>query len=53
MLKVVMFCSESHVSGGTAAKAASCPMQKFFDKWFLPVVFVLIGGAMVWAIWRG
>jgi hypothetical protein len=28
-------------------------MQKFFDKWFLPVVFVLICGVIGWALWRG
>jgi hypothetical protein len=28
-------------------------MQKFFDKWFLPVLFVLVGGIIVWTLWRG
>jgi hypothetical protein len=28
-------------------------MQKFFDKWFLPFLFVLIGGVIVWTVWRG
>jgi hypothetical protein len=26
--------------------------QRFFDKWFLPLVFVGIGGVFVWAIWH-
>jgi len=28
-------------------------MQKFFDKWTLPVLFVLIGGVIAWAVWNG
>jgi hypothetical protein len=29
-------------------------LQRLFDgKWVLPVLAVLIGGLMVWAIWRG
>jgi hypothetical protein len=28
-------------------------MQKFFDKWTLPVLFVLIGGVIGWAVWHG
>lgn len=40
-------------SSGNAAEKADPPMRKTFDKWFLPVVFVMIGSAMVWAIWRG
>ncbi len=27
-------------------------IQGFLDKWFLPVVFVLIGGVIGWALWR-
>jgi hypothetical protein len=42
-----------YISSGAAAEAAGPPMKKFVEKWFLPVVFVLIGSAMVWAIWRG
>jgi hypothetical protein len=28
-------------------------MQKLFDKWFLPFLFVFTGGAIVWTVWRG
>jgi hypothetical protein len=28
-------------------------MQRFFDKWFLPFLFVAIGGVLVWTMWRG
>jgi len=28
-------------------------MQRFFDKWFLPFLFVVIGGIIVWTIWHG
>jgi hypothetical protein len=28
------------------------PMQKAFDKWFLPVLALAIGSLMVWALWR-
>lgn len=28
-------------------------MQRLFDKWFLPVLFVLIGGVLVWTVWKG
>jgi len=28
-------------------------LQKFFDKWFLPVLFVGIGSVIVWSLWRG
>ena len=27
--------------------------QKFFDKWWLPVLFVAIGGVIGWSLWRG
>jgi hypothetical protein len=27
-------------------------IQRFFDKWFLPVVFVAIGSLIGWALWR-
>ena len=35
----------------------ACPegtfsIQRMFDKWFLPIVFVAIGSLIVWAIWR-
>jgi hypothetical protein len=35
-----------------AAKKPPMTLQRFFDKWFLPVVFVAIGSLIVWAIWR-
>jgi hypothetical protein len=28
------------------------PMQKFLDKWFLPFLFVVIGGVIGWALWK-
>jgi hypothetical protein len=28
-------------------------MQRFLDKWFLPVAFVAIGCVITWAVWRG
>jgi hypothetical protein len=28
-------------------------MQRFFDKWFLPFMLVVIGSIIVWSIWRG
>ena len=45
-------CLPPNISSGTAAEEADPPMQKFLDKWFLPVVFVLIGGVIVWALVR-
>jgi len=33
-------------------KKAPLTLQKVFDKWFLPVVFVAIGSVIAWAIWR-
>jgi hypothetical protein len=38
---------------GIAAERLVVLVQKVFDKWFLPVVFVAIGSLMVWALWRG
>jgi len=35
-----------------AVKMAPRTLQQFFDKWFLPVLFVAIGSLMVWALWR-
>jgi len=35
-----------------AVKMAPRTLQQFFDKWFLPVVFVAIGSLIVWAIVR-
>jgi len=35
-----------------AAKKPPWTFQAFFDKWFLPFLFVAIGSLMVWAIWR-
>jgi len=35
-----------------AVKMATRTLQQFFDKWFLPVVFVAIGSLIVWALWR-
>jgi hypothetical protein len=34
------------------SKPVPWTLQRFFDKWFLPVVFVGIGSLIVWAIWR-
>jgi hypothetical protein len=34
------------------AKAEPWSIQRAFDKWFLPFVFVAIGGVIVWALWR-
>jgi hypothetical protein len=28
-------------------------MQKMVDKWFLPVLFVVVGGVIAWTLWRG
>lgn len=25
--------------------------QKFFDKWWLPTLFVAIGGVITWSLW--
>jgi hypothetical protein len=33
-------------------KKTPLTLQKVFDKWFLPVVFVAIGSVIAWAIWR-
>ena len=38
--------------GGIAAESLSPPMQRFFDKWFLPFAFVVIGCIIGWALWR-
>jgi hypothetical protein len=35
-----------------AVVKAPFTIQGFLDKWFLPVVFVLIGGVIGWALWR-
>jgi hypothetical protein len=34
------------------AQKAPFSIQRMFDKWFLPIVFVAIGSLIVWAIWR-
>jgi hypothetical protein len=34
------------------AKKPPWTFQRFFDKWFLPFLFVAIGSLMVWALWR-
>jgi hypothetical protein len=47
------FGAASIISSGRAAEVPGRSMQKLLDKWFLPVVFVMIGGAIVWALWRG
>ena len=38
----------------TVAPAKKQPrtLQGVIDKWFLPVLFVAIGGVIVWALWR-
>jgi hypothetical protein len=33
-------------------KKTPLTLQKVFDKWFLPVVFVAIGSVIAWAVWR-
>ena len=33
-------------------KKAPLTLQKVFDTWFLPVVFVAIGCVIAWAVWR-
>ncbi len=35
------------------AKPVPWTFQRFLDKWFLPVIFVAIGGVIGWALWRG
>jgi hypothetical protein len=34
------------------AKKQPWTLQRVFDKWFLPMLFVAIGGVIVWAVWR-
>ena len=34
------------------AKKQPRTLQGTFDKWFLPIVFVAIGGVIAWALWR-
>ena len=41
-----------HTPSGRAAEKVVPSMQKFFDKWTLPVLFVLIGGVIGWALWK-
>jgi hypothetical protein len=48
----VLLQALSLTSSGRAAEKAVPSMQKFFDKWTLPVLFVLIGGVIGWALWR-
>jgi hypothetical protein len=38
--------------GGPAVEKPATPMKAFFDKWFLPFLFVAIGSVMVWAVIR-
>ncbi len=33
-------------------KKPAWTIQRAFDKWFLPTIFVAIGSLIVWAIWR-
>jgi hypothetical protein len=33
-------------------KKTPLTLQKVFDKWFLPAVFVAIGSVIAWALWR-
>ena len=42
--------------GTPRAGAAERPvpiMQRFLDKWFLPVAFVAIGCVICWGVWQG
>lgn len=34
------------------AKKPPLTLQRLVDTWLLPVLFVAIGGVIVWAIWR-
>ncbi len=38
---------------GRPGERLTSAMQKFVDKWFLPFLFVVIGGVIVWGVWRG
>jgi hypothetical protein len=44
--------SKKPVAKAPATKKPPFTFQQFFDKWFLPVVFVAIGSLIAWAIWR-
>ena len=40
------------VAKAAPTKKLPFTIQRFFDKWPLPVLFVGIGSLFVWAIWR-
>ena len=44
--------SSQSLKKAAPAKKPPWTFQLFFDKWFLPVLFVAIGGVIVWALWR-
>ena len=52
LVRAQVFAPSNASHGSSAVEKPANPMKAFFDKWFLPFLFVAIGSAMVWALIR-